>query len=225
LWWRNEDGGALRVFLRAKERLPAGVKLRLIDAVQEATDAAFGDAVKSEVEPEVTGFYVLLANLIRSLLRDQWICFACATCGIWLMMTMAFRSWRLALVALIPNILPIVFLLGVMGHLGIQLNMGAAMIAAVSVGLSVDSSIHYGISYLRARRSQQSRSDSLRIAQQTVGRALVFATLALVIGFSMLCMSQLVPTVYFGALASLAMLGGLAGNLILLPLLILLSRA
>ena len=105
------------------------------------------------------------------------------------------------------------------------MNMGAAMIAAVSVGLSVDSSIHYGISFLRARRKGVSRREALEAAQQTVGRALIFATLALVLGFSSLCTSQFIPTVYFGGLVSLAMLGGLAGNLVVLPLLIQVVRA
>ncbi len=227
MWWRDRDHdrSMLRVLLRSKERLPARAKLELIAAVEQQTKAAFGDLEHGEFQAEVTGFYVLLANLIHSLLRDQWLCFAIATSGIVLMMTIAFRSWKLALVALVPNLLPIFLLLGLMGHLEIRMNMGAAMIAAVSIGLSVDSSIHYGISFLRARRAGAGRRQALEAAQQTVGRALVFATLALVLGFSSLCTSQFIPTVYFGGLVSLAMLGGLAGNLIVLPLLIEVARA
>ncbi len=227
MWWRGDEdrNGALRVLLRAKERLPAEAKLELIAAVEQRTREAFADLSSAGVQPEVTGFYVLLANLIFSLLRDQWLCFAIATSGILVMMTVAFRSWRLAVVALVPNLLPIFLLLGLMGHLGIRMNMGAAMIAAVSIGLSVDSSIHYGISYLRARRTGAGRREALESAQQTVGRALIFATLALVLGFSSLCTSQFIPTVYFGGLVSLAMLGGLAGNLVVLPLLIQVTRA
>ncbi len=227
LWWRapKQEYGAIRVLLRSRERLPAHAKLELIAAVEKETQEAFAGAPPGAPRAEVTGFYVLLANLISSLLRDQWLCFAIATGGIVAMMAIAFRSLRLALVALIPNLLPIFLLLGLMGHLGVRMNMGAAMIAAVSIGLSVDSSIHYGISFLRARRKGASRREALEAAQQTVGRALIFATLALVLGFSSLCTSQFIPTVYFGGLVSLAMLGGLAGNLVVLPLLIQIVRA
>ena len=94
------------------------------------------------------------------------------------------------------------------------------MIAAVSMGLSVDSSIHYITSYRRARREGKSVHDAVRAVQQTVGRAMVFSTLALIVGFSVLCTSQFVPTIYFGLLVGLSMLGGLAGNLVVLPLLL-----
>jgi len=104
----------------------------------------------------------------------------------------------------------------------VKINMGAAMIAAVSMGLSIDSSIHYLAAYRRARRSGSSVSSALHDVHQSVGRAMILSTLALIIGFTALCTSQFIPTVYFGALVSLAMLGGLFGNLIVLPLLLML---
>ena len=136
------------------------------------------------------------------------------------MMFLAFRSLRLALVTLVPNALPVLVLFGAMGWLGVRVNMGAAMIAAVSLGLSVDGSIHYVLSYQRERREGASLATALRSVQATVGRASVFATLALVIGFATLCFSDFVPTIYFGTLVSLSMIGGLVGNLVILPLLI-----
>jgi predicted RND superfamily exporter protein len=107
-----------------------------------------------------------------------------------------------------------------LGWLNLPMNMGAAMIAAVSIGLSVDSSIHYVIAFRRALLAGKSVAAALREVQQTVGRAMVFSTLALIVGFSVLCTSEFVPTIYFGVLVSLAMLGGLVGNLIVLPLLL-----
>jgi predicted RND superfamily exporter protein len=98
--------------------------------------------------------------------------------------------------------------------------MGAAMIAAVSIGLSIDSSIHYITAFRRARDEGQSLADALGAVHQRVGRALVFSTAALIVGFTALCTSQFVPTIYFGALVSLSMLGGLAGNLVVLPALL-----
>lgn len=209
----DEKQAQLRILLRSPERLEADVKARMIHQVRAAVTEEFPDA-------SVTGYYVLLNELIESLLEDQWITFAVAAVAIALMMALAFRSLRLALVTLIPNSLPVLVLFGAMGWLGVRINMGAAMIAAVSLGLSVDGSIHYVMSYLRERRSGKTANNALHKVQATVGRAAVFATLALVIGFSTLCFSEFVPTIYFGALVSLSMIGGLFGNLILLPILI-----
>jgi predicted RND superfamily exporter protein len=209
----------LRIMLRAHERQPAEQKERLIQRVRQVVREEFpGD--NGQPAGQVTGFFVLLTNLIHSMVRDQWITFALAAAGIGLMMMVAFRSVTLALVALVPNALPILIVLGGMGWLDLKINMGAAMIAAVSMGLSVDSSIHYITSFRRARREGKTVSQSLAEVQQTVGRAMVFSTLALIVGFTVLCTSQFVPTIYFGTLVSLSMLGGLLGNLLVLPLLL-----
>ncbi|QEG33343.1 efflux RND transporter permease subunit [Bythopirellula goksoeyrii] len=203
----------LRIMLRAPERLGARQKAELISQVREVTEESFPQA-------QVTGFYVLLTQLIESLLRDQWTTFAAAIVGIFFVMALAFRSVRLALVTLIPNVLPVVWLFGAMGWLGVPINMGAAMIAAVSLGLSVDGSIHYVMSYQRLRGMGEPIGAALESVQATVGRAAVLGTLALVIGFSTLATSDFIPTVYFGTLVSLSMVGGLVGNLVVLPLLI-----
>jgi len=210
---QTRDTSQLRILLRSPERLEAAEKTRLINRVHETAQAAFPGA-------EVTGYYVLLNQLIESLLRDQWVTFGVAAGAIFLMMAIAFRSVRLALATLVPNALPVLLLFGAMGWLGVKVNMGAAMIAAVSLGLSVDGSIHYVMSYQRARREQASMTDALTAVQATVGRAAIFATLALVVGFATLCYSEFIPTIYFGALVSLSMIGGLVGNLLVLPLLI-----
>ena len=94
------------------------------------------------------------------------------------------------------------------------------MIAAVSMGLSVDSSIHYITSFQRARKAGQTVTQALSEVQQAVGRAVVYSTVALVVGFLALCTSNFIPTIYFGCLVGLAMAGGLLGNLIVLPLLL-----
>ena len=203
----------IRILLRSPEQLEAAEKTRMIEAVQRAADEEFPGA-------QVTGYYVLLTQLIESLLRDQWTTFGVAAVAILTMMAVAFRSVSLAVATLVPNALPVLVLFGAMGWLGIRVNMGAAMIAAVSLGLSVDGSIHYVMSYQRSRRGGMSVDEALQTVQSIVGRAAVFATLALVVGFATLCFSEFVPTVYFGALVSLSMIGGLVGNLMVLPLLI-----
>ncbi len=217
-----------RILLRAYERQPAESKTQLIAAVQRicreelgavdehATDRGVVDASTTQV----TGFFVLLAHLIESMLRDQWVTFGIAILAIGGMMLIAFRSLTLALVALVPNVLPIIMLTGLMGWLNFPINMGAAMIAAVSLGLAVDSSIHYILAFTRLRRDGLSVNEALYLVQQSVGKAVTFSTLALIVGFTALCFSDFIPTVYFGVLVGLAMLGGMFGNLALLPVLL-----
>ena len=208
-----------RIMLRANERQSSVQKQKLIDSVTQISRKMFPGTEK--IAPaEVTGFFVLLTNIVDSMLRDQWLTFGIATAAIGIMMLFAFRSLLLALVALIPNVLPILVVTGLMGWLGVKINMGAAMIAAVSMGLSVDAEIHYVAAFQRLRREGQSVSEALHNVHQSVGRAVVFSTIVLMVGFGALCLSDFIPTVYFGALVTLAFAGGLFGNLIVLPLLL-----
>ncbi len=141
---------AFRILLRSKERLPSAAKQHIIAEVERMAGESFLDG-----GAEATGFYVLLTNIIDSLLRDQWITFAAATLGMWLVMSIVFRSLLLAAIALVPNVLPVFLMTGTLGWLGIKLNMGAAVIAAFSMGLSVDSSVHYVLDFQRAARGAQ----------------------------------------------------------------------
>lgn len=221
---KDEQGRRwLRIMLRARERQPAEQKRELIEAVTRIARESF-PGTGDEPAAEITGFFVLLTRLIESMLRDQWTTFGIATGAIFVMLWIGFRRLSWALIGLIPNALPIFALMGVMGWLGLKINMGAAMIAAVSMGLSVDSSIHYFAAFRRERMAGRSVREALDTVQKSVGRAMVVSTLALIVGFAVLCTSQFVPTIYFGALVSLAMLGGMAGNLIVLPLLLSLTE-
>lgn len=219
----NAQKGRMRIILRARERQPAERKLQLIDEVREVAQEWADEQLRPEFpnpEVNVTGLFVLLAHLIQSLLSDQVSSFLIAGAGIFAMMTVAFSSVRLGIIAVIPNVFPIVFVIGGMGWAGVPINIATAMIASVSMGLTVDSSIHYISGYLRAREKGCSVDESLQDTQGGVGRALVYANAALIAGFSVLTLSQFIPLVYFGILVSVAMLGGLAGNLLLLPLLL-----
>jgi predicted RND superfamily exporter protein len=208
-----------RILLRSRERQPAEQKKDLIAAVERIAAEEF-PPTDNAAGAQVTGFFVLLTRLIDSLLRDQWITFAVATAGMWCVMFIVFRSPILAAIGLVPSVLPVFVTMGTLGWLGIPLNMGAAVIAAFSMGLSVDATVHYIVDFQRARRRGFAFREALDAAQQSAGRAAFFATLALVIGFSALCTSEFVPTIYFGALTAITMLFGLAGNLIVLPLLL-----
>jgi predicted RND superfamily exporter protein len=117
-------------------------------------------------------------------------------------------------------VIPILLVVGGMGWFGIPINLGTAMIASVSMGLTIDSSIHYLVDYRRARELGMDHAEATRDTHAGVGRSLVFSNVALMIGFSVLCLSNFIPLIYFGILVSFAMLGGLLGNLVLLPLLL-----
>jgi predicted RND superfamily exporter protein len=209
----NPEQRRMRIVLRAKERQPSADKLQLIEDVEELVNEEFS-------ETDATGLYVLLAFLIDSLLRDQLVSFALAATGISLMMMVAFRSVWIGLVSLIPNLFPIVLVIGIMGWIGLPINIATAMIASVSMGLTIDSSIHYISGYRRARKRGHDVSQALRETHRGVGRALVFASIALIVGFSVLTLSHFIPLIYFGILVSVAMFGGLMGNLFLLPILL-----
>lgn len=216
----------MRVMLRSREQAPASVKQKLVLQVEATltkfTQASEWQALFARPPPpaELAGYHIMLGALVERVLQDQWLCFLTASICIFALMAAATRSLKLAAFALIPNALPILLVLGTMGWLGIRVNMGAAMIAAVSLGLSVDSSIHYLLHIQRQQRAGKTAFKALASAQENVGLAVILATLALVVGFLSLCSSEFVPTVVFGLLASLTMIGGLIGNLVVLPALL-----
>jgi len=212
---KGDEPGRMRIVLRSWERRQADEKRLVIEAAEAAAEKRFGEG-----EAEATGLFVLLTYVIESLLAGQFTSFGLAAAAIFVMMLFAFRRPMLALIALIPSILPITLLLGGMGLLGIPINIGTAMIASVSLGLTIDASIHYLIAYREARHAGRTVAESLDATSGHVGVALVFSTLALAAGFSVLMLSHFVPLIYFGLLVSLAMLGGLLGNLLLLPALV-----
>ena len=210
----NPEQGRMRIMLRARERQNAEVKLELIRRVQEIARQTFPEA-------EVTGLYVLLANLISSLLRDQLTSYGLSVVLIVICVWIPFRRLSWAIIAMFPNVLPTLWLIGGMGWLGLPINIGTAMIASVSLGLTIDSSIHYLAGYQRAIREGKPHLQALRESSTHIGRALVLSNVALVLGFSVLSLSNFLPLVYFGILVSFAMLSGLVGNLVLLPSLML----
>jgi hypothetical protein len=215
-----DDGSTwLRVMLRAHERQPAARKRAIIEQVRRIVAEEF-PARDGRPGAAVTGFFVLLAQLVDRMLSDQWLTFLLAAAGIFLLLAIALQSPLLAAVALVPNALPIFVVLGLLGWAGERINMGTAMIAAVSMGLSVDSSIHYLAAFRRRLATGQPIAAALETAHQTAGRAMIFSTLALVVGFLALTTSGFIPTVSFGALSCLTLTGGLLGNLVVLPVLL-----
>ncbi len=209
----NPAKGQMRLMLRSLERQPAEIKLQLIEQVQTIARRHFPEA-------QVTGLYVLLANVITSLMDDQLTSFLTSAIGIFLCIAVATRSLPIGLISLFPNLFPLLLVIGGMGWFGVPINIGTAMIASVSFGLTVDASLHYLAEYLELRRAGSDHQAAVLATHGNVGRALVFANLALIFGFAVLALSNFIPLIYFGVLVSLSMLGGLVGNLVLLPLLL-----
>ena len=216
----------LRIMLRSREHLSADQKLALIAAVEQVverhtTDAQFRELMKDVQPPaqpgKVTGYYVMMSRLVSQMLYDQWRCFAASSVLVWVLLIFATRSIRLATAALLPNLLPIFFVLAVVGLVGGKINMGAAMIAAVSIGLTIDGSVHFLASYSRHRSSGHNSEVAASHAAGNVGVPVMLATIALVIGFSVLATSDFVPTATFGLLVAVTLAAGTATNLTLLP--------
>jgi predicted RND superfamily exporter protein len=216
----------LRVMLRSKERSDSEQKTELIKRVREVVER-YSQSMSAEIpgiadsqSGEVTGYYVLLTRLVEHAVSDQWLAFAVATIGIGFALSVALGSVRFALIGLIPVVIPSFLVLGAMGWLGVRMNLGAAMIAAVSMGLGVDSSLHSLHRYRSERSMGRSVMAALQASQGQTGMAVMMSTIALVIGFGSMAFSAFLPTVAFGTLAAWTMLGGLVGNLVLLPALV-----
>jgi predicted RND superfamily exporter protein len=158
-----------------------------------------------------------MADLINQLVQDQWRCFATSSILILLLLWLATGRMRLAFVALIPNILPVFLVLALVGFTGGKINMGAAMIAAVSVGLSIDGSVHFLAGYQRTRRRKHTAQISSRHAAGRTGVPILLATAALMVGFGVMSTSDFVPTATFGALVASTLAIGTVVNLTLLP--------
>jgi predicted RND superfamily exporter protein len=217
----NEKSRRMRIVLRSIEQQSSENKVAQIARIRTCVREFFSKRpeLSQTTQPAASGMFVLLAELIQSLLDDQLRSFIVATVGILACMTIAFRSLRIGLISLLPNIFPVAMVMGTLGWAGMPVNIGTAMITSVSMGLTVDSTIHYITAFERARRTT-SVTEALQIAHAGAGRAVVFASLALVAGFMVLTASRFVPLVYFGALLSLSMIGGIFGDLVLLPLLL-----
>lgn len=209
------DGGgrrSFRIMLRSEEQLGSAQKLALIEAVEAKVAASpVGDS------GSVTGYYVMMARLIAQLVGDQWRCFAASGLLVWLLLIAATGSFRLATASLLPNLLPVFLVLAAVGWTGGKINMGATMIAAVSIGLSIDGSVHFLSHYRRRRERGHTPAAASVHAAGTIGTAVSMATLALVIGFGALVTSPFVPTATFGLLVAATLILGTIVNLTLLP--------
>jgi hypothetical protein len=209
----NKDRNVMRISVMTGDLAGNQAKLDRLDAIESI-------GRKYSPTARTAGAEILIMFLVSSMLSDQWITFGVAVAAIVVMLTISFRSIGLALLALIPNASPILIVIGTMGWLGLKMNMATAMLASVSMGLAVDFSIHYLYRFRHELKSGRDFNAAIRQAHGTVGMAIILANLALIAGFMVLTLSDFVPTVQFGFLVTIVMLGGLTANLLILPLLL-----
>jgi hypothetical protein len=167
---------------------------------------------------------VLYNNVLQSLFQSQILTLGAVFIAIMLMFLLLFRSLSLAFIALAPNIVAAGLVLGVMGLAGIPLDIMTITIAAIVVGIGVDDCIHYVHRFQREFPRDRNYVAAMYRCHGSIGRAMYYTTVTVVIGFSMLTLSNFNPSIYFGLLTVLAMAVAVIGALLLLPRLILLMR-
>ena len=206
-----------RITVRVKETsrdLQRAAFLR--DLEQQLIDA--GDLEDNQLR--FTGMLVMYNNVLQSLFASQIQTLGAVFAVIMVMFWILFRSFSLALIALAPNILAAGLVLGIMGLMGIPLDIMTITIAAIVVGMGVDNCIHYVHRFKREFPTDRDYVATMYRCHGSIGRALYYTTLTLVIGFSTLTLSNFNPSLYFGVLTVIALAAAVIGALLLLPRLI-----
>ena len=212
----SPDGRTASLQVRFKETAPTLNRRQIIEGL-EAHLASLKDSSLQGLEIETTGIFVLYANMLNSLIDSQRDTLGFVVGSIYLMLLLLFRKFRLALVVLVPQALPAVTMLGVMGWGGIPLDLVTVMIAAIALGVGVDSAIQYTMRYREEIALDGDARAALSRTHATVGRAIWVATSIIVLGFAVLVTSDFFPSVWFGLLTGLAMLMSQFSALLTLP--------
>jgi uncharacterized protein len=168
----------------------------------------------------VTGMFVLYNNMLQSLFRSQILTIGAVIGSIWFVFLLLFRSPTWATIAIIPNVIPVLLVLGILGWAGIPLDMMTIMIAAITFGIAVDDTIHYIHRFRDEFPKDRRYIATMYRCHNSIGYAIVYTSITIVVGFSIMVFSNFIPTIYFGLFTGLAMVCALAAAVILLPLLI-----
>ncbi len=217
----SSDGNQARFTMRLVESAPELRRQALIEKI----NAYLTDEM--EFAPEnvhISGLAVLYNNMLQSLYRSQILTLGFVFIGILVMFIILFRSLYLAFLAIVPNLLAAGLVLGLMGWLGIPLDVMTITVAAIVVGIAVDHAIHY-IHRFKVEFGRYLRyADTVRACHNTIGRAIYYTALTITVGFSILALSNFIPTIHFGTLVGLAMVVALLSNLTLLPVLLIVFK-
>jgi uncharacterized protein len=177
-----------------------------------------------EDQVHLTGMLVLYNNMLQSLFTSQILTLSAVFVAILAMFMVLFRSFTLAMIALTPNLLAAGAVLGGMGLAGIPLDMMTITIAAITVGIGVDDTIHYVHRFRDEFPRDRNYLRTMYRCHGSIGKAMYYTSVIIVFGFSILTLSNFTPSIYFGLLTGLAMVAALAGAMLLLPKLILMLK-
>ena len=175
-------------------------------------------------EFKLAGVLILFNNLLQSLFKSQILTLGLVMIGIFIMFMILFRNIKLSFIGVVPNFIAAFFILGIIGLLGIPLDMMTITIAAITIGIAVDNSIHYIYRFKEEFLKTKDYKKTLEICHSTVGVAILNTSITIIFGFSILVFSKFIPTIYFGMFTGIAMLLAMISVLTLLPSLILISK-
>ena len=198
--------------------------LRRNDLINKINDDLKNKLGLKKNEYKLGGILILFNNLLQSLFKSQILTLGLVMIGIFVMFLVLFRNIKLSLIGVIPNFIAAFFILGIIGMLGIPLDMMTITIAAITIGIAVDNSIHYIYRFKEEFDTSKNYKETLKTCHSTVGVAILNTSITIVFGFSILVLSKFLPTIYFGVFTGLAMLLAMISVLTLLPSLILMIK-
>ena len=217
--FRNQDASLGRVTLIVPQMTASGFASVYAD-LEPIAKESFGEY--ASLEP--AGYMPLYITIIDYVLQSQITSFYLALFLIFLLMLVWLRSWRLAFVSLVPNVFPVVVMMGVMGFLGIHLDLGTATVAAIVLGVAIDDTVHF-LHYWREAESQKmSWEECLKYTFERAGEPATVTTVLLMVGFPVLMLAGVSSVVYFGLLTTIAALAAIFADVIILPLILKLAR-
>lgn len=208
------------------ENNEARISARILDSKEDIRRNDLINKIENDMENKLgfekesyflTGILILYNNMLQSLFDSQILSLGFVMIGIFFMFLILFKSVVLSIIGIIPNLLAATFVLGLMGLINLPLDMMTITIAAIAIGIAVDNSIHYIYRFREEYRITKNYELSLYKSHDSIGRAIFFTSITIIFGFSILIMSNFVPTVIFGLLTGLAMLIALLAVLTLLP--------
>ena len=211
----------------------ARISLRIIDSQENLRRNDLINKINFDLKNEIgldesefklAGVLILFNNLLQSLFKSQILTLGLVMVGIFSMFIILFRNIRLSLIGVVPNFIAAFFILGIIGLLGIPLDMMTITIAAITIGIAVDNSIHYIYRFKEEFSEIKDYNKTLKKCHSTVGVAILNTSITIVFGFSILVLSKFIPTIYFGIFTGLAMLLAMISVLTLLPALILITK-
>ena len=211
----------------------ARISLRIIDSQKNLRRNDLINKINYDLENELgidkdryklAGVLILFNNLLQSLFKSQILTLGLVMIGIFAMFFILFKNIKLSLIGVVPNFIAAFFILGIIGMLGIPLDMMTITIAAITIGIAVDNSIHYIYRFKEEFNKIRNYKETLKTCHSTVGTAILNTSITIVFGFSILVLSKFIPTIYFGVFTGLAMLLAMVSVLTLLPSLILVIK-